>query len=1091
MAYVLIISDANGTREFRLTQPVTSLGRSPDNVLQLPDERVSRFHAQIAIDDAGIAITDLGSANGTALNGVELEPRVPTPLKPGDIIKIPPYTLTLNTHESPAPSAGVPAKTSARPAELCIPVLRITTTAGTQEIRLSKDSATMGRNKENDIVVDDPSVSRVHARIDKTPDGYVICDLNSTNGLTFKSELITSKLLEHGDQISIAGNVLLTYAAPQIEPYQHIEPTPIPDSAIPTMSFKETPLPLEYEKVEQLSVKGQTTISIGRSADSDIVLSHPTISRRHARVFRVEDDDTYMIEDSGSTHGTFVNGTKITSATRLSRGDTITIGPVQLVFTPETITKTDQSRNIRVDALHINKRVSKNVNLLQDISLTIQPNEFVAIVGGSGAGKSTLLKALIGFNPASDGSVLINGDDLYRNFEAHRSQFGFVPQEDIIHRELSVYEALDYSARLRLPADTSASDRHKRIMEVLNTLDLTERKDLQIKKLSGGQLKRVSIGVELLTQPGLFCLDEATSGLDPGIESQMMRLFRKLSDRGHTILLVTHATQNVMLCDMVVFLARGGYLAFYGPPDKALAYFNVQDFNSIYEKLEKEFSPQQWSERFKQTPYYQKYIVDRAPSHVSALPSGPRKSAAPGSRTREVSAIGQFSILSRRNMNILFRDKVSLILMLVTAPILSLLFFILARHGMLEPDGGDASKFILSVFQVSIMCFLVGGLAFMREIVKEADIYRRERMVTLKIEPYILSKLWVAGLLALYQAIVFVIVFKIASGWPDASQIISVFITLVLGSFAAMVMGLLISAISPNPNVTPLLIIFVLIPQFLFGGIQSVEQYGPIGEPISKVISTKWSFESLVTISGLGKNIATDPCWQLSEDERSALTPAQKEADCDCMGISIFENSNFPGIYDFYVPEIDQPEPVEPVHPGDPPPEPDAPPGKPGNPPNHPGAPPAKPSEALLLINPILYWQEMQAWNVGMTLWQQQMNQYATEMKAWESEMGEYGEEMKDWEQEMNLYKEAVEDYQDLVSQYQDDMEQWQSDYKNWKESRDTAVGKAEGLISYTYEEWGSGFNVSVPGHWMALVIITGSTFILLLIVMRIRDRKR
>ncbi|MEJ2740844.1 MAG: ATP-binding cassette domain-containing protein, partial [Dehalococcoidia bacterium] len=362
-----------------------------------------------------------------------------------------------------------------------------------------------------------------------------------------------------------------------------------------------------------LDVRGRASLTIGRSHDNDIVLSHPAVSRKHALVTRKEPEGIYVIEDVGSMAGTFVNGSRVVQPRPLKRGDTIHIGPIKLTYTAEAFEKVDESSNLRVDAVHLNQFVSKNVNLLQDISLTIKPNEFVAIVGGSGSGKSTLLKALTGFVPASNGSVLINGDDLYSNFDAHRTQFGFVPQEDIIHKELTVYEALDYSARLRLPADTSAEDRKKRVNEVLATLDLTERKDLQIKKLSGGQLKRVSIGVELLTKPGFFCLDEATSGLDPGMESQIMRMLRRLSDQGCTILLVTHATQNVMLCDHVIFLTRGGYLAYFGPPDHALTYFGSSDFNSIYEKLEKEKSPAEWAEQYRSSETYRQYISARAP----------------------------------------------------------------------------------------------------------------------------------------------------------------------------------------------------------------------------------------------------------------------------------------------------------------------------------------------------------------------------------------------------------------------------------------------------------------------------------------------
>jgi pSer/pThr/pTyr-binding forkhead associated (FHA) protein len=463
MSFILIIEDASGIRQFRPSGPVISIGRSTDNNLQLTDERISRHHAQIELLENKPLLTDLGSANGTVLNGTELEPRIPVSLKHGDQIQISSFSITLSTEEtgqqiSSAAQPGIKVGSS-RPSSLLV-----TTQSGTTEFSLTGKSITLGRSKENDIVIDDASVSRAHARIDKTPQGYVIYDLNSTNGLTFQSNLITSKLLEADDEIWIAGKISFKYITLQEKPVIKEQPVVTPESATQRVATTELRIPAHEEKVEQLAVKGYTSLTIGRSPDNDMVLSHPTISRKHARVYRVGDDGTYMIEDAGSTHGTFVNGVKISAATTLTRGDIINIGPIKLVFTPETISKTDQSRNLRVDAVHLNQRVGKNVNLLQDLSLTIEPNEFVAIVGGSGAGKSTLLKALIGFNPASDGNVLINGDDLYRNFEAHRSQFGFVPQEDIIHRELTVYEALDYSARLRLPADTSSADRHKRII---------------------------------------------------------------------------------------------------------------------------------------------------------------------------------------------------------------------------------------------------------------------------------------------------------------------------------------------------------------------------------------------------------------------------------------------------------------------------------------------------------------------------------------------------------------------------------------------------------------------------------------------------
>ncbi len=265
---------------------------------------------------------------------------------------------------------------------------------------------------------------------------------------------------------------------------------------------------------------------------------------------------------------------------------------------------------------------AERFNILKNISVAFQPREFIVVVGQSGGGKSTLVDAIAGYRPATHGMVLVNGTNIYRNFEAVINDIGYVPQRDIIHYELTVYQALDYAARLRMPRDTRKAERHERILEVLDDLDLVERKDTPINKLSGGQIKRVSIGVELLTKPGLFFLDEPTSGLDPGTETAFMHLMRRLADQGRTIVMVTHATKNVMLADKVVFLARGGYLSWFGPPEEALKYFDQyrsdrerrareMDFDQIYSILDdaSKGSAQDWAARYLENPAYQKYVV--------------------------------------------------------------------------------------------------------------------------------------------------------------------------------------------------------------------------------------------------------------------------------------------------------------------------------------------------------------------------------------------------------------------------------------------------------------------------------------------------
>src|SRR5690242_19236774 len=287
--------------------------------------------------------------------------------------------------------------------------------------------------------------------------------------------------------------------------------------------------------------------------------------------------------------------------------------PYRLIYESTHLTQYDESNNIRIDALNLKKVAANQTTLLNNISFSIPPRTFVALVGGSGAGKTTLLDALSGLRPAQHGQVLYNGQDYYRNLAAFNTQIGYVPQDDIVHRDLTVERALYYAAKIRLPGDFTEEHIWQRIAEVLEDVELTERRKLLIKKLSGGQRKRVSIALELLANPSLFFLDEPTSGLDPGLDRKMMYLLRKLADKGHTIVLVTHATNNITTCDYVCFLAQGGRLAYFGPPDEARAYFGKDDFAEIYGSLESTEDNntilEEAEARFRGSKDYQMYVA--------------------------------------------------------------------------------------------------------------------------------------------------------------------------------------------------------------------------------------------------------------------------------------------------------------------------------------------------------------------------------------------------------------------------------------------------------------------------------------------------
>ncbi len=406
------------------------------------------------------------------------------------------------------------------------------------------------------------------------------------------------------------------------------------------------------------------------------------------------------------------------------------------------------------------------------------------VVGQSGGGKSTLLDAIAGYRPATQGKVFVNGIDVYQNFDAVRNDIGYVPQKDIIHMELTVYQALNFAAQLRMPKDTSKAERHKRIMEVLDDLDLMHRKDVQISGLSGGQQKRVSIGVELLTRPGLFFLDEPTSGLDPGTETAFMHLMRRLADQGRTIIMVTHATKNVMLADKVVFLARGGYVAWFGPPDEALTYFD--QYRSEQEQrvarhgvrpnlCHPRRSHQGQGQGLGRTLHGEQCVrqihcraveINPAAGDCCAQAQPAKKQARKGAR---ISSLRQFFVLSARNVTILLRDRSSLTLMLAVpfgVGALSMVLSIVMGRTAFVYVGGKPANAGITLFLLSLFALLVGGMSQMREFVKEADIYRRERLVNLRIVPYVTSKLWVAMVLAFWHALAYTVLHYLAFKMP-------------------------------------------------------------------------------------------------------------------------------------------------------------------------------------------------------------------------------------------------------------------------------------------------------------------------------------
>jgi ABC-type multidrug transport system ATPase subunit len=529
------------------------------------------------------------------------------------------------------------------------------------------------------------------------------------------------------------------------------------------------------------------------------------------------------------------------------------------------------------------------------------------------------MNALSGLKPASKGKVLFNGKDYYHNLDTFNSRIGYVPQDDIIHKNLSVERALFYAAKLRLPKDFTRSQIKERIAEVLEDVEMMHRRKTRVSHLSGGERKRVSIALELLAKPSLFFLDEPTSGLDPGLDHKMMILLRRLVQKGHTIILVTHTVNDIYACDYVCFLARGGHLAFYGPPEEAKAYFKTDNISEIYNLLEPTDEdkdlPLRVEKEFRESAAYQKYVGSQLPEkkadqreleeqNVAFAPPPPGR------------AFSQFTLLSRRYLELLRNDFGNLLLLLLQAPLIGLILFYLAgmgtfnatsiancplrsdptvssgpvvsrdcqkvvnllntpqgeqfiqQQGMtkeqalqnaIEPNSGADAQTLLFVMAFAGVMF--GCINGAREIVKEVPIYRRERLINLRISSYMFSKIVPLGILCLIQSAMLVYIVNLKSPFQQGiilPPLWEIYITLCLTSLAGLMTGLTISAIAPNTDRAMSFVPLALLPQVIFSGI-IFKLDTPLLQGLGALFAARWSMAAMGTTIGLhGDKLGVD-----------------------------------------------------------------------------------------------------------------------------------------------------------------------------------------------------------------------------------------
>lgn len=691
-------------RTISIQKSVTTLGRDSKNDIVILDPGISRDHACLCWQSGRWTIKNLSQNSYITINKQRTQEGV---LQHNSVVGLGRDTtfIFIVQHTLPQPSSATfqaPATSLALPlmqgglltekmsldalslhnslalhAENSFPSLTISSNSHSdlQVHTLNKEVLNIGRDANNDITIADPIISALHAQIvhegtdwfflhphpsrDKTLNGLWYQGQHIRGDQAFRKQLTNGDIFRIGDEHGTLITLLYSNGA-----------------AIPSeMPLQMRPIPLNGER-----------LTLGRTPDNTVVLNHAQVSGHHAVLEKVEEG--YRVIDTNSTNHVYVNGQPVNSQL-LHTSDELRIGPYRLIYTGTELKEYDESSHIRIDALHLNKVSGNHVILLHDISLAIPPRSFVALVGGSGAGKSTLMDALNGLRPAQEGAVFYNNVDYYRASAAFSTQLGYVPQDDIVHRDLTVERALYYAARLRLPSDFTKEQIRWRIDEVLEDVEITDRRKLLVSKLSGGQRKRVSIALELLANPGIFFLDEPTSGLDPGLDRKMMMLLRHLADRGRTIILVTHATNNINTCDLVCFLAQGGRLAYFGPPNEAKTFFEKVDFAEIYSTLEptreQPAIPILAEARFLASPDYQHYI---------AIPLGNGGDVQQGIPIKISTRMllenikkhfklrkswSQFLLLSTRYLELLKNDVGNLLVLLLQAPVIAIMLVLMVR----------------------------------------------------------------------------------------------------------------------------------------------------------------------------------------------------------------------------------------------------------------------------------------------------------------------------------------------------------------------------------------------------------------------------
>ncbi|WP_018567722.1 FHA domain-containing protein [Streptomyces sp. PsTaAH-124] len=785
---------------------------------------------------------------------------------------------------------------------------------------------TLGRDPQGDIAFDDARVSWRHATVRHNGRSWLIEDHGSTNGTFLRGQRVQQTEIGPGSAVHL-GNATdgpclnlsaaaVAAAAPQAQPYaaqgagagwagQQAQQPPAaqPDpqagwqqaqaQAPQAAAIPQQPVPQQGPgggagappahgdrsptTFHQFSLG--RVMRIGRALENDLVVSDLQVSRNHAE-FHATPDGRMEIRDLGSHNGTYVNGQPIT------KGGSATLGPTDIVgvghstfrIVGDRLEEFVDTGEVSFSARHLTVTVDGGKQILKDVSFGVPEKSLIAVIGPSGSGKSTLLKALTGYRPADQGEVLYDNRNLYKQFAELRQRIGLVPQDDILHKELTVKKALKYAAKLRFPADTTGAERDARIDEVLRELKLDPHKDKKVTSLSGGQRKRVSVALELLTKPSLIFLDEPTSGLDPGMDRDVMTLLRGLADDGRTVLVVTHSVAELAICDKLLVMAPGGSVAYFGPPEEALNFFGYESWADVFSAFEN-YRDYDWAGRWKGSQHYQMYAAD-----IDAV--APQSAAVPppqAIRPPKPQAWGsQLLTLIRRYVSVIVSDKGFLALTVILPAVLGAVSLLIDHEkGLLVnpinsrthlPTPNGTATTVLLILAVGA-CF-AGAANSVRELIKERVIYERERATGLSRSAYLMSKVVVLGLITVLQGLMVGLIGFSSREIPGkglvlgSATLFELCLPIMALGFTSMMVGLVISSLVKTAEKTmPLLVMFAIIQVVFTGCLFTL--HGTLGvNEFSYLMPSRWAVAGAGTtldLNNIAPNVddptSTDPLW--------------------------------------------------------------------------------------------------------------------------------------------------------------------------------------------------------------------------------------